>query len=497
MAESRQWRSALVAPTLVLVAATTSVVSSLGAPLIPAIARAEGVSLSTAQWLLTAALLVGAVVTPTLGRLADGARQRQLVLSALVVVLGGCVLSASANSFTLVVIGRAFQGVGLGLVPVTMAIVRRHFPPDVARRIIATLSISSIVGVGLGYPLTGLIADAFDFHGAYWFGAVTIALSLTLAAIILPGSPPVPSRSFDVVGGVALGLSIIGLSVFLSEGGVWGWTSGLSLAVAGASVACVAWWVPHELRCNEPLVDLRQVRNRSVLTADAAGFLICVVMYLFIPVIVEFTQIPRSYGYGFGASIVVAGLVLVPLSVGTFLASRLRALYERRFGMRTMIPVGSVAFAVASAFFALEHRSLWEAFAAVGIAGIGAGFTFAAMPGLIVRAVPAAETGSAMGFYQVLRSIGLSVGSALAAAILAIYTTKGHTYPAGGGFRTALLVASALCLVTAVTSYVLTGKSVDEVSVDPDTASSSMPGPDSGDVMPAGSLSRRSGGLTE
>jgi MFS family permease len=108
-------------------------------------------------------------------------------------------------------------------------------------------------------------------------------------------------------------------------------------------------------------------------------------------------------------------------------------------------------------FFALEHRALWEAFVAAGIAGIGIGFTFAAMPGFIVRAVPPSETGSAMGFYQVLRSTGLSVGSALAAAMLRAYTHGGHTFPSFEGFRVTLIVATALCVMTALLSYLLPG----------------------------------------
>jgi MFS family permease len=87
--------------------------------------------------------------------------------------------------------------------------------------------------------------------------------------------------------------------------------------------------------------------------------------------------------------------------------------------------------------------------------------SFAAMPGFIVRAVPASETGSATGFYQVLRSIGLSVGSALGAALLTAYTHGHNTYPSVGGFRAALFTASALCAATAVISYVLPGKDVD------------------------------------
>jgi MFS family permease len=132
--------------------------------------------------------------------------------------------------------------------------------------------------------------------------------------------------------------------------------------------------------------------------------------------------------------------------------------------VRSMIPFGSVVFAASTLFFALEHRSLWEAFFAAGIAGIGIGFTFAAMPGFIIQAVPASETGSAMGLYQVLRSIGLSLGSALASAILISYTRSGQTYPTYEGFRVTLIIATALCLATAVLSFVLPGKTVETPS---------------------------------
>ena len=195
-----------------------------------------------------------------------------------------------------------------------------------------------------------------------------------------------------------------------------------------------------------------------MLTADVAGFVISVAMYLIFPIVVEFVQVPASHGYGFGASIVVSGLVLTPLSVGSFVASRFLIVYEGRFGTRSMIPLGSLVFAMAAVFFAIEHSALWEAFVTVFISGLGIGFTTAAMPGFIVRTVAPSETGSAMGFYQVVRGIGLSVGSALGAAVLLAHTRHGQTLPSVGGFRVALLIAAGLGVATAVISFVLPGK---------------------------------------
>ena len=106
----------------------------------------------------------------------------------------------------------------------------------------------------------------------------------------------------------------------------------------------------------------------------------------------------------------------------------------------------------------MEHSALWEAFVTVAVCGLGIGFTTGAMPGFIVRAVAQSETGSAMGFYQVVRSIGLTVGSALAAAVLLAHTRPGQSLPDVDGFKVALIIAAALCLATAVVSFVLPGR---------------------------------------
>src|ERR1700723_2378962 len=372
-------RQRLLAPTLVLSGSLMSVGSSLGANLVPTLSRADGVSLSTGEWILTITLLTGALATPVMGRLADGPRQRTVILVALGTVVVGCAISAVSNGFTVLIIGRALQGVGLGLLPVAMAIARRNLPPERARRTIATLSVTGAIGAGLGYPVTGLIAQLLGFRAAYWFGAITVTGALVVAALVLPPRSAGTSRRFDVVGAGLLSLAVIGVSVVLSEGGGWGWASARSLGVIAASVVLLAVWIPFELRAAGPLIDLRQVRNRSVLTADVSGFLISIAMYLLVPVIVEFVQIPRSAGYGFAASLVVSGLALIPVSVGSFVASRFLVVYERRFGPRTMIPLGSVVFAVAALFFAFDHSALWQAFVTFGVGGLGLGFTMGAM----------------------------------------------------------------------------------------------------------------------
>jgi predicted MFS family arabinose efflux permease len=97
-------------PVLVFLGLVVSVISSLGAPLIPSIAVDYRVTIGGAQWSLTIALLVGAVTAPVLGRLGDGPHRRRVILSTLGLVMLGSALAALSLSFGWLLNGRGLQG---------------------------------------------------------------------------------------------------------------------------------------------------------------------------------------------------------------------------------------------------------------------------------------------------------------------------------------------------------------------------------------------------
>lgn len=440
-------------PVLLFVGTVVSIVSSLGAPLIPTLARDLHASLSATQWALTATLVVAAVASPLVGRLGDGrSRNRVIVACLLAVVLGGA-LAALARSLPLLIAGRALQGMGLALMPLTMAAARDHLPREAAGRAIAALSVVAAAGVGLGYPITGLIADRFSVADAYWFGTAVSALALLLAVLVIPEPEHAPAaRPLDVVGAVLSGLGLVALLVALEKGPDWGWASARTPVLLVAGLALLAVWAAHELRVAHPLVDLRLMRHRAVLTANVTGFLLGVTMYLSI---VVFTQFVQLEGIGFGESVFVAGLTLVPLSVMSALGSRALPWLVDRFGIRPVIPAGALFVALATLFFAATSEHLWQTFVTTGLLGVGLGFTFAAMPGLIVGAIPRGETGSAMGFYQVSRFVGFALGSGVAVTLLRAFGDGGE--PTLGAYRATALVAAGLGLVSAVVAWVLPG----------------------------------------
>lgn len=453
-ADSEHGHNALV-PTLVGIGLIVALVSSLGAPLIPTIAQQHDVRLATADWVLTASLLTGALATPVMGRLADGPHQRRVIIATLMLVLLGCITSALAPTFSWIVIGRGFQGIGLGLLPVNMAIARRALTQSQSHRAIATLSVSTAIGAGLGYPATSAVAQVGGVSAAYWFGAIMVSIATIAAFMVIPTGSLAHRRPFDGLGAVLLGISIFSISALLSEGSGWGWTSRNSFLLIIVALISLCCWIPAELRHRSPLVELRYLKVTSVAIADLIGFAMSVAMYLVVPVIVEFVQTDPSSGYGFGVGIVTAGFLLTPLSLGTYLASRTLIPIERALGTRILMPLGSLTFATAALFFLVFHSELWQAYTAVGIIGLGIGLTFAAMPSFIIRAVPARETGSATGLYQVLRNIGLAVGSSLSAGLLRGATPSGSQVPSFSGYQAAFLAAVGIGLLTAIITFVL------------------------------------------
>lgn len=442
-------------PVLVFLGMVVAVVSSLGAPLIPTLAATEHVSLATAQWSLTVTLLAGAVATPVMGRLADGPRRREVILGVLALVVLGSVLAALPLGFWWLVTGRALQGVGLGLTSLAIAVASDHVPAARARSAVALLSVTAVAGVGLGYPLTGLIASRFDIHAGFWFGAVISLLALVLAVVVVPSSKGRPAHRLDVLGAALLAAGLAALLLGVSEAEQWGWTSLRLAGTTMASLVLLALWVGHELRVEHPLVALHLLRSRAVLTANLTGLLGGVGMYLLLSLMTRFVQTPRSAGYGFGSSIVVAGLVLLPFSVSSVIGSRLGQVIAGRFGVDLVLPFGCGIFLIAWTVFLLERSVLWEVLVVMALAGLGVGCTFAAMPGLVMRAVPVSETGSAISVNQVLRTVGYSLGSALTGTVLESATPHGAALPTGDGYTTAAVLGIAIWVVTGIVSALL------------------------------------------
>lgn len=438
----------MIFAALVYTTLSSAIVSSLGMLLVPTIADEMAVTTSTAQWILTINLLVGAVATPLLGRAVDGSRQRPVLVGVLVVVVVGSVVAALATEFTMFLVGRALQGVVYGVPSIAIAIARRHMSPARLQQRVPILAVTVSLGLGLGYPITGAFVSWTGHAAAFWFAAGFATTAIVVALLLLPRSPrPSPGHSFDVAGAALLSVGLGALLLVVSEGAHWdAWTV---VAASLGAVLAMSAWVIVELRRTRPLVELRLFRHGDVLVANATALAMGVATYILLSLASVIAQTPPETGFGIGLSPIVAGLVILPYSAGALVMTFAIRGLARRLGMAALLPISAVLLVAAAAAMLLGHRSFEVLLGAMLLLGAGTSGLLAAMPTLIVSRVPAAEVGSAVGLNQVIRMVGSSSGSSIVAAVLAL-----HLGPAGrptsSGIDVALSIATVLCVMMAL-----------------------------------------------
>ncbi|MFB8387526.1 MFS transporter [Microbacterium sp. NPDC055910] len=432
------------------------IVSSLGILLVPSIAAAYDVEVATAQWMLTANLIAGVVATPILGRLSDGGRPRRVMMLAILSIGIGSVVCALAPNFAVFLLGRILQGPSYALFPVAAALARRSVSePRVLRSALAGLAVSGAVGTGLGYPITGLLAEVGSFSTAFWFGAGYILLALVaVSPAIVPLRTvvePVRHR-FDYLGAVLLGGGLCGVLFYIAEGPTLGWLAPIGLVALAVGVLALACWVWQALRVPHPVIDLRGSLGAGVLLANLVTLVFGMTVYMVASGSGIVGQAPHSTGYGYAWTVAQAGWIMLPLTLGAYVSSIAVGKLSVRIGTEGRPVVWALAAGVAGAALAsglLVFAHGWSVTFYLGmlVAGLGMGIAYGVMPLLIGRHVKATDFGSAMSFNQLLRTVGGSVGAALSGAIIASYS-QGQVFPDPAGvvlnFAVPGLAASAL-----------------------------------------------------
>jgi len=345
----------------------------------------------------------------------------------------GSVLTVLPLPFWCLLAGRAAQGVGLGLTALMMGVARSHLDASRASAVIALVSVASTIGIGVGYPLAGLLTELGGVRAAYGLGVFVTAVALLTAVRSMP-VPPTAGRGdparLDVPGAMLVSAGLTILLLVASETTLWSRHPLIAVLMAVLAVALLGTWAAYELRTASPLVDIGLLRHRAVAGANLAMLIGGIGMYLLLTLITRFAQTPHAAGYGFGLSTFVAALVLVPFSALGFVAGKVTPRLRRRIGASRQLAASAVVVLAAFALFALARSNITELLIAMAILGFGVGSFSAAMPAVILAVTPEEETSSAMSFNQVVRSVGFSLGSAVGGLALSASSTTGPWTPA-------------------------------------------------------------------
>ena len=423
-------------------------------PALTELARSLHTDASGVAWTVTGYLLSAAVCTPIFGRLGDMFGKRRLLVVALALFGLGSVVSALGTSLEVVVAGRVLQGAGGGIFPLCFGIIRDEFPRERVASSIGLISATFGIGGGAGLILGGLITDHASYHWIFWLGAITAAIAAVMIEIFVPESPVRTPGRVDIRGALVLGLGLTAPLLAIARANEWGWGDARTLALFAAGALILTGWVALQRRTPEPLVDIEMLRRPPVLMTNIATVLVGFGMFGSFILIPQLAEAPESTGYGFGLDATGAGLLMVPGALVMLVAGPLSGVLGTRFGSRVPLALGALVTTVGLTLMAVAHGTQGAMVAWNIVMSIGIGLAFAAMPNLILEAVPPEETGQATGVNTLVRSVGASLGSQVTAAVLAGSVTAAGI-PTDQGYTDAFLVGAGVALAAAVTAFLI------------------------------------------
>ncbi|GAA5146323.1 MFS transporter [Microbacterium pseudoresistens] len=408
-------------------------------------------------WVVTITLLVAAVATPISGRLGDMYGKRRVVLTLLALLVVGSVIAAISGSIGGVLVGRGLQGAVSGVIPLGIAIMRDVLPPERLGTAVALMSATMGVGGAIGMPLAAYLAQNADWHGLFWLAAGLGAIGMILVPFTVPTDVLRFPGRLDVPGAIGMAIGLTGILLTVSRGADWGWTSPLTLICGIGGIVVLLLWGWYQLRTTDPLLDLRVAARPAVLFTNIAAIGMGFALFGSNVTFPQMLELPVETGSGFGLDLIGASLIIMPAGLVMMVLSPLSGWLERTIGPRILFTAGTAAIVIAYTLVLIWSTEVWHLLLSNIIIGVGIGFSFAAMPMIIMRAVPARETGASNGLNALFRSVGTSSASAVMGGVLASLSTnvEGIAVPTRQAFEVCFWLAIAAAVIALVLSLLI------------------------------------------
>jgi len=422
-----------------------------------------------AAWIVNGYILGYVVAMPLMGRVADVFGRTRVYALALCVFVVGSAWVALSSELAVLSIGRGVQAVGAGaVVPVSMAIVVSAIAPERRALGLGAIAAASEAGGLIGPLWGGGIADLIGWRGVFW---INLPLCLPIAlAIWRLGPPPawVAAGRLDLAGALLLGLSLVCLTVGLTDDPIEPRPLAASAALFTLAAVLFALFILRERLAPAPLVSLALFRRPALsagvtVNALAGGTLI-----------VAMVGVPLYTNVVLAGSALDGGLNLMRLSVGLPAGALAGGVLSGRIGCAPAAALGLLLAGVG--FLGMAGWQADPAFLALTLpllcAGFGFGVLIAPVHAAVLGEAGAADRATVAALLTVVRLLGALVG-------VALLTTQGlgDFYAAAGrlalddprfveqvrglevdSFQRIFLVAALVCFATIGPALFLGGR---------------------------------------
>ncbi|MFF3494417.1 DHA2 family efflux MFS transporter permease subunit [Streptomyces sp. NPDC002795] len=478
---TRRWLGLIaIALGVALIVVDTTIVNVIT----PSVVKDLGVNSSQAQWIQESYAIVFAALLLLTGRLSDMLGARQVFTWGVVVFGATSVLAGLAPGGELLILARFLQGAGAAMIlPTSLALLKANFTGKARGQAFAVWGSTIGAAAALGPLLGGWLSEHVSWR---WAFGINVPLSVLVAFGVvryMARSPRTKGR-IDAPGAV---LSVIGLGLLafgLVEGRVYGWAatihplglpgftwdSGPSPVLVALILAALALglFVRRQSKlargsdASLALMDVRLFSIASFRGGNIATLIIGVGEFGIVAVLPLWLQFTLGY------SALQAGLALVPVAIGSFVASgasfgmaaKVSPLIQLRIGLALEV-VGLAGVALVAA----PDTSWWAVSAMLFLYGIGVGFATAQVTNVVLADVPDDSSGQGSGIQSAFRQLGSALGiAALTTVFFTTLSSKLHDSLASSG----LTGAAADKFSQAVTDSA--GAAIGPLSGNPHTA---------------------------
>ncbi|WP_420881586.1 MFS transporter [Rhodococcus sp. (in: high G+C Gram-positive bacteria)] len=407
---------------------------------------------------MTIPLLVGGVVVPIIGKLADVYGKKKVLLSAGTTFLVGTVLCATATAYPLFLAGRGLQACGLASSVVCYGLIRDLIP---SRWV--PLGVGGVgVGIGasalIGPILGGWLIETFGFRSAFWFLLVYSAIVLAAIAILIPETTVRLAHRIDYVGAALLGLGASALILGANNEDVRG------VAILVGVLLLVVFFLA-ERRIAQPLISISLLGRPGVwmtLLIAAAYGVVNGANGALLPQMLRAPSIPGNDQSGLGLSAIGYALHYgLPSGLASAACGLLAGWVSRKHSPRLAMLIGMVGAFLGSLLIGFGAvTGLGTTILLAVFMGIAGGCFYSASQNLLIEAVPAdtqAVTGS-MKFTSEQVSGALSsafLGALVGSYVLMLNPNTGQPIPSMQGYHYAYLVCAAAAVVAAVVTLAM------------------------------------------
>jgi EmrB/QacA subfamily drug resistance transporter len=376
------------------------------------------------QWVITAyAIMFGGVLLLG-GRMADLLGRRRLFIAGLVLFTVSSLLSGLAWSEGSLIVFRAMQGLGGGLLsPAALSILTTTFAEGRERNLAlgiwgAVSGSGGAAGVLLGGVLTSSIGWSWIFFLNVPVGVLVVAVTPWL---VRESRAQLEHRHFDVAGAVSITGGLMLLVYAMTRATLNGWGTGSTIGLLAGSAVLVLGFVAIELRSKAPLLPMRIFRLRTLTAANITGFLIGAALFSQFFLLTLYMQEVLHY------SALKTGVAYLTLTLAIITFAAVAQGLVTRIGVRRVLPIGlalSTGGLILFARLPVDGHYFWDLFPGFLLSGIGLALSFVPMTIAALIGVEQADAGIASGLINTSQQIGGAIGLAAATTIATTFTSR-------------------------------------------------------------------------